>query len=67
MILLSPSPAFVARLPNAKIPDRRDFIAYSAAERITAWRTVLDRCRELADDFEEVLANNRLAERLKPF
>jgi len=67
MILVSPSPAFVARLPNAKIPDRRDFVAYSTAERIRAWRTVIDRCRELADDFAEVLDSNRLAERLKPF
>lgn len=67
MILVSPSPAFVARLPNAKIPDRRDFVVYSTAERIRVWRSVIDSCRELADDLQDVLDNDRLAARLKPF
>jgi hypothetical protein len=67
MILVSPSPAFVARLPNAKIPDRRDFIVYPTADRIRTWRGVVDRCSELADELRDVLENNRLAERLKPF
>ena len=33
-ILISPSRDFVAKLPNAKIPDRRDFVSLSAAERV---------------------------------
>ena len=32
-ILVSPSDEFVARLPNAKIPDRSDFLNYEPAQR----------------------------------
>lgn len=67
MILVSPSPAFVARLPNSKIPDRHDFTLYPPADRIRAWRQTVSMCRALADEFEDVLENDRLAERLKPF
>ena len=65
-ILISPSPEFVARLPNAKIPDRSDFTTYSPRERERAWRDTVDACRELADELEDVLENDRLAERLRP-
>ncbi len=67
MLLVSPSPAFVARLPNAKIPDRRDFVSYPPAERVRVWKEVVAMCRELADEFEDVLDNDRLAARLRPF
>jgi hypothetical protein len=67
MVLVSPSPAFVARLPNAKIPDRHDFVAYPTTERVRAWKQVVAMCRELADELEDVLDNDRFAERLTPF
>ena len=67
MLLVSPSADFVARLPNAKIPDRRDFLTMPADARLAAWRRVVDQCRELADEFEDVLLNDRLAERVRPF
>ncbi len=63
-LLISPSPEFVASLPHGKIPDRHDFTRYPAGERVRVWRTVVDRCRELADEFAEVLATNRLGDRL---
>jgi len=65
-ILISPSPEFVARLPNGKIPDRTDFTALSPEARTRAWRGTVDACRELADELEDVLENDRLAERLQP-
>lgn len=65
-ILISPSAAFVARLPNAKIPDRSDFLNYTTAERVKAWRGCVDACAELADEFTEVLEKDLLAERLQP-
>lgn len=67
MLLVSPSPAFIARLPNAKIPDRRDFLTMPPDARVAAWRRVVEQCRELADEFEDVLVNERLAERVRPF
>ena len=64
-ILISPSAEFVARLPNAKIPDRTDFVNYSPAERIKAWRTCVSACEQLADDFNEILEKDQLAARLQ--
>lgn len=66
-ILISPSPEFVQRLPYAKIPDRRDFLNFSPADRERCWRSVVNACQELADEFEDVLDNDRMAERIQPF
>jgi len=60
-ILISPSVEFVARLPNGKIPDRSDFVNYSPAERVKAWRACTDACQRLADEFNEVLEKDQLA------
>ena len=65
-ILVSPSRDFVERLPHAKIPDRRDFLNFSPAERVHAWRTTVDMCDELADEFHEVIDKDQLAARLEP-
>ena len=65
-LLISPSHEFVARLPYGKIPDRRDFINFTPEERVRAWHTVVDMCDELADEFHEVLEQDRLAARLEP-
>ena len=60
-VLISPSAEFVARLPNAKIPDRTDFTNYSPKERIKAWRTCVKACEEMADEFNEILEKDQLA------
>jgi len=65
-ILVSPSPEFVARLPYGKIPDRRDFVNFEPDERVRTWRTVVDMCDEIADEFHEVIEKDQLAARLKP-
>jgi hypothetical protein len=64
-ILVSPSHAFVAKLPNGKIPDRTDFVNYSPTERIAAWRACTEACKEMADDFNEILDKDELAARLQ--
>lgn len=64
-ILISPSAEFVARLPYAKIPDRTDFVNFSHDERIAAWRTCVNACQQLADEFNEVLEKDQLAARLQ--
>lgn len=65
-ILISPSAEFVAKLPNAKIPDRTDFMKYSPAARERAWRACVAACAELADEFNEVIVRDQLAARLQP-
>lgn len=65
-ILISPSAEFVAKLPNAKIPDRSDFLNYTPKERVKAWKKCVAACAELADEFNEVMATDQLAARLQP-
>jgi hypothetical protein len=66
MILLSPSPSFLASLPLGKIPDRSDFQRLGATERVAYWRECITRSRELAEDFRaqitgaDPLANTRI-------
>jgi hypothetical protein len=65
-ILICPSPEFIARLPNGKIPDRRDFYAMPERERVANWRQVVSACRELADELLDVLDKGHMASRLQP-
>jgi hypothetical protein len=65
-ILVSPSDAFVAGLPNGKIPDRGDFINYEPAERVRIWKQCVAACEALADEFSEVIEKDQLAARLEP-
>ena len=65
-IFVYPSPEFVARLPNAKIPDRTDFGNYAPLDRIRIWQEVVAECAALADEFNEVLETDQLAARLQP-
>ena len=53
MILIAPSAAFLAKLPNAKLPDRKDFYSYGQDHdrRIRDWRKAMQECQRLADDF----------------
>ncbi len=51
VILVSPSPSFVARLPNRKLPDRRDFKHYGQdhAARIRDWTYAIGESQRMAD------------------
>ncbi len=52
MILIAPSPELVARLPNGKLPDRKDFYHYGVdhAARIAAWKRAVAECARFADE-----------------
>ena len=52
MILIAPAPEFVARLPNAKLPDRSDFYRYAGdhAARIAVWKRAVAECARFADE-----------------
>ncbi len=65
-LLISPSREFVATLPNAKIPDRGDFVSYTTDERARIWRTCVQACERLADEFNEVIDKEQLPARLEP-
>jgi len=52
MLLVAPSPAFLARLPNGKLPDRNDFARYGDDQdgRERDWRRAVAECERLADE-----------------
>ncbi|MBA5686386.1 patatin-like phospholipase family protein [Rugamonas apoptosis] len=51
VILISPSPAFVASLPNGKLPDRRDFKFYGQdhAARTRDWSRAIAESERMAE------------------
>ena len=50
MLLVAPSPAFLATLPHGKLPERQDFYRYGPdhAGRIRAWQTAIAECGRFA-------------------
>jgi hypothetical protein len=56
-IVLSPNPEWVKTLPNAKLPDRTDFMTYSRdlATRVKIWQTAIAESGRLADELAEWL------------
>jgi hypothetical protein len=61
VVLLSPTPAWIATLPNAKLPDRSDFKAYGddLAGRVKAWSRALREAERLADEFAVLAGSGR--------
>jgi hypothetical protein len=53
VVVLSPDPAWIATLPNGKLPDRADFKFYGddTAARVTAWSRALRMSEQLRDEF----------------
>lgn len=65
-IVLCPSDEFVRALPHSRIPTRHDFLEFEHNERLKIWNEVLDRCRQLADELRQIIADDRWAERAQP-
>jgi hypothetical protein len=55
VVVVAPSHDYVSRLPNAKLPDRKDFRRYAADDsgRVAAWRRAIGESERLADAFLE--------------
>jgi hypothetical protein len=51
MLLVAPSPAFLATLPHGKLPDRQDFYRFGPdhAGRIRAWEAAIGECGRFAE------------------
>jgi hypothetical protein len=67
VLVLAPSPEWVSRLPNGKLPDRTDFTRYAHDfdERVRVWTTAAAAARQLADEFAEWLRHPDLS-RVEP-
>ena len=66
-LLIAPSAAFVAALPGKKIPDRRDFFAFPAAERERRWQAVLDASAEMGEELRALITSGRIADVVRPW
>ena len=68
VVLLSPSPEYLARLPHGKLPDRTDFKRYVGNDegRARYWRQAMAESQRLGDEFLELVEKGALLERLKP-
>jgi hypothetical protein len=55
MLVIAPDPAWVAGLPNARLPDRSDFTRYGQdlPARVKAWSTAVAASQQLADEFAQ--------------
>ena len=64
VLLLAPSPSFMAGLPQGEIPDRRHFISLAGRdnERIASWEKTVEMSGRLGEEFLEVVATGRIRE-----
>ena len=67
VVMIAPSDAFVAALPGGKVPDRDDFMDFSTEERVERWHGVVEACRVLGRELEELIESDGLADRVEPF
>lgn len=68
VLLVSPSPEYLATLPDGKLPDRKDFERYVGddAGREKAWRKAIAASDQLGDEFIELVDSGRLKDVLRP-
>jgi hypothetical protein len=68
VLLVHPSPAWVAALPDARLPDRDDFFRFmdAPAERMWRWREAALRSAALGEAFARDQAAGCIPERLEP-
>lgn len=68
LILISPTADYLARLPNARLPDRGDFKRYAddADTRIKHWRTAMAESERLRDEVAKAFSSDRLADLITP-
>ncbi|NCW34125.1 MAG: phospholipase, partial [Betaproteobacteria bacterium] len=57
LVLLCPSKTWIARLPDARLPDRQDFVrfAHDPVARMRRWRVVVQQAELLAEAFERFI------------
>lgn len=68
VLLLAPSPAYLARLPYGKLPDRRDYRRFMNDDegREKYWRRAMAESERLGDEFLELVSNGGLQDRVRP-
>ena len=69
VLLVSPSPQFIERLPLRKIPDRNDFYLFKGKdqERISYWKTVAEKTKILGKEFLDVVLSGKIKNTVREF
>ena len=66
VLMVCPSPAWIAALPYGKIPDRKDFGRMSHEQKVAYWGETIARSEQLADEFHQLtMDRDRLAHHLR--
>lgn len=65
-LILTPSPEFVTKLPDGKIPIRQDFVQMTDDERIPKWRRAANEAERLADELREIIAKDAWNDAVEP-
>ena len=68
VVLVAPSNTFVKSLPFAKIPDRKDFSTFKGKdkERMAYWKIVVEKNKQLGDEFFEAVQSGKIRQIVKP-
>jgi len=68
VVLVAPSNTFVKTLPYAKIPDRKDFSIFKGKDmqRKVYWKTVLEKNKQLGEEFFEAIQSGKIRQIVKP-
>lgn len=68
VLLVAPSPQYLARLPFGKLPDRSDFKRFmgDAGSRQRYWRCAMSESQRLGDAFLELVESGTLHDHLQP-
>ncbi|MFY0665547.1 MAG: patatin-like phospholipase family protein [Natronospirillum sp.] len=67
VVLITPSPEFIEKLPHGKLPDRRDFNRMSDSDRHVYWRKAVGAGERLAEEFHEWIAGGATGSIVMPF
>ncbi|MFH1985299.1 MAG: patatin-like phospholipase family protein [Pseudomonadota bacterium] len=69
MLMVAPSPSFIAGLPHGKIADRKDFYRFAGNDngRIDTWHAVSAGGRRLAAAFADDVDSGRIRQMVRPF
>lgn len=68
VVLIAPSRDYLAKLPDKKLPDRKDFERYIGNDegREKAWRQAVAESDRLGDAFLELVKNGRIGDIVQP-
>ncbi len=68
VLMLHPSPSFVAGLPDGKIPDRTDLVTYADDQRtrIKNWRRAVEQSAHLGESFLELVESGQIRHAVQP-